>query len=814
VTGALLVADAARRSYQEAAATISNGTDVYVRGPETDVRQGIGDFAPVPASLVATVAGVPGVRAAEGVVSRTGQLVDTSGRFLTDPSTTYVSSWPHTDALQGFALVAGRPPQSPAEVVVDTATARAFGLVLGQTVRVAMGGSSPLPATLVGLAAPREGGDLAGAASAFVDGAWAQQVLGLADRVDLIEVRAQDVDPDVLRASVQQVLPDDGSSAVTSRQYAAAQIANLSRRAGSVTTILVALSLLALVVGIGVVVTTLTALVVQRTRELALLRTVGMSRREAAASVLLEAAVLGLVAGTIGALAGGPAAIGLQALVRASGRPLPGSTIAVRPVLLVVPALLGTAATVVAGVVPARRASAVAPVGAWRAARLGPPPTRTRRWGRGATACGLAGVVLAGVALAFEPGAPVAAFAVAGALLAAAGALTLPALAPRLLAAAGRVLSRLGPAGAVARQSLRHQPQRAVMPAASLVLGIGFVTAVAVLSSSVHASIQDLVRRADRADLVIVSNGAPGIDPEAVERVREAPAVAGLVELGHDRFTVDGRSAELSAIDIATEPDALNLPVRQGSLEGFADGTIAVTESTARNRGLGVGDYVRVQLGLPQRRSLRVVAVIGDNGVTRDWVIPFETYRHGYYAPTIRAVFVKAAPGTPLAILERQARVGVAGFPGVEVIEPATYAAREARKAEGPVALVQTLAALAVVLALVGVANALGLAVLERQDELRLLRLVGMTTAQVSLSVHWEAVAVAALGTVVGLASGLLLSVTLALGGRSSGLEHVVVPAPVLGLVVILVLVGAFAAATVPARRAARWSDDAVFADA
>jgi putative ABC transport system permease protein len=814
VTGALLVTDAAHRAYQDAAATISNGTDVYVRGPETDVRQGIGDFAPVPASLVASVGRVPGVRASEGVVSRTGQLVDATGRFLTDPTTTYVSSWPHTDALQGFDVVAGRPPAAPAEVVIDTATARASGLALGDTVRVAMGPSTPLPAVLVGLVEPREGGDLAGAASAFVDLAWAQQVLGLGDRVDLVELRAKDVDPDVLRAAVQHVLPDDGSSAVTSRQYAAAQIANLSRRAGSVTTILVALSLLALVVGIGVVITTLTALVVQRTRELALLRTVGLSRREAAVSVLVEAALLGLVAGTVGALVGWPTAIGLKALVHASGRNLPGSIVAVRPLLLVIPALLGAAATVIAGILPARRASSVAPVAAWREVRLGPPPTRTRPWARVATACALAGVVLAGMALALEPGVPAGTFAGAGALLAAAAGLTLPALAPRLLAAAGRVLSRLGPAGAVARQSLGHQPQRAVMPAASLVLGIGFVTAVAVLSSSVHASIRDLVRRADRADLVIVSDSAPGIDPEAVERVREAPTVAGLVELGHDRFTVEGGSAELSAIDIASEPDALNLPVRQGTLGGFADGTIAVTESAARSHGVHVGDYVRVQLGLPQRRSLRIVAVIADNGVTRDWVIPFETYRRGYYAPTIRAVFVKTVPGTPLALLERQARVGVAGFPGVEVIEPATYAARQARQAEGPVKLVQTLATLAVVMALVGVANAQGLAVLERQDELRLLRLVGMTTAQVSLSVRWEAVAVAALGTAVGLASGLLLSVTLALGGRSSGLEHVVVPAPMLGLVVVLVLAGAFLAATVPARRAARWSDDAVFADA
>ena len=92
VTGALLVADAAHRAYQEAAASIASGADVYVRGPETDVRQGIGDFAPVPAPLVSLVAHVSGVRAAEGVVTRTGQLVGSSGRFLTEPTATYVST--------------------------------------------------------------------------------------------------------------------------------------------------------------------------------------------------------------------------------------------------------------------------------------------------------------------------------------------------------------------------------------------------------------------------------------------------------------------------------------------------------------------------------------------------------------------------------------------------------------------------------------------------------------------------------------------------------------------------------------------------
>jgi putative ABC transport system permease protein len=618
----------------------------------------------------------------------------------------------------------------------------------------------------------------------------------------------------VLRAAVQTVLPDDGSSAVTSRQYAAAQTANLARRSGSVTAILVALALLALVVGIGVVVTTLMALVVQRTRELALLRTVGLSRGQAAASVLIEAAVLGLLAGVAGALLGLPAAIGLRGLVRASGRTLPDSAVHVRAWMLLVPAALGVLATVLAGLAPARRAGAVPPVAAFRAAQATTPGPHAR-WTVGvAIAAGVAGFGLLVAGTVRSATTPAALFAVAGGLLALAAALTLPRLAPAVLAVAGRLLGRLGPAGTVARQNLRHQPQRAVVPAAALVLGIGFVTGVAVLSSSVHASIAALVRRADRADLVIVSDGAPGIDPEAVEKVREAPAVAGLVELGHDRFTVDGRAAELSAIDITTAPGVLALPVRSGSLQGLVDGTIAVTESAARARGLHVGDHVRVQLGVPQRRALQVVAIIADNGVTRDWILPFETYRRSYYAPTIRAVFVQAAPGTPAATLERQAKVGVAGFPGVEVLDPATYATRQARRAEGPVGLVQTLAAMAVVLALVGVGNAIGLAVLERQDELRLLRLVGMTTKQVSLSVHWEAVAVAALGTVVGLAAGLVLGLTMAIGGRAHGLEHVVVPVPVLALVVLLVLAGAFVAATVPAHRAARWSDEAVFADA
>ncbi len=188
-------------------------------------------------------------------------------------------------------------------------------------------------------------------------------------------------------------------------------------------------------------------------------------------------------------------------------------------------------------------------------------------------------------------------------------------------------------------------------------------------------------------------------------------------------------------------------------------------------------------------------------------MIPFETYRKGYRSAPIGAVFVKGAATGDLTTLRRQVDVGVNGFPGVSVLDARTYARAQAVKAEGPIALVQALVGLSIVVALLGVANALGLSVVERRWELGLLDVLGMTPAQVSLTVQCEAVFIAVAGVVFGVGAGLVLGLGLAQAVTVHGFTRLAVPFQTIAGVSVLVVVAAFLAATIPARHAVRLSE-------
>jgi putative ABC transport system permease protein len=386
----------------------------------------------------------------------------------------------------------------------------------------------------------------------------------------------------------------------------------------------------------------------------------------------------------------------------------------------------------------------------------------------------------------------------------------LPVCAPTLFRILGALAGHAGAAGSVAGTSASENPRRVVAPGLALVLGLGMVTTVAVLASSAHAAMHQLVSRADRADFVVVSDAAPGIDVEAVEKIAEAPLVRVVAEMGDDTFNRDGRADHFTALDSDTANLVLNLPVASGTFAHFRDGSIAITREAARRWKYQVGDFIPARFGLPQRRFLRVDAIIENNGITHVWVVPFETYRRGYRSAPIRALFVKGAPGGDVEALRRQVDVGVNGFPGVAVLDPPAYARAQAVKAEGPIALVQALVGLSILVAILGVANALSLSVVERKWELELLDVLGMTPSQVSLTVHWEAIFIALAGVVFGVGAGLVLGLGLAQAVTVHGFTRLSVPVETIAGVAALVVAATFLAAAIPARRAVKLSEVAI----
>ena len=142
------------------------------------------------------------------------------------------------------------------------------------------------------------------------------------------------------------------------------------------------------------------------------------------------------------------------------------------------------------------------------------------------------------------------------------------------------------------------------------------------------------------------------------------------------------------------------------------------------------------------------------------------------------------------------------GFPGVSVLDAPTYADSEAVKAEGPIALVQALVGLSIVVALLGVMNALSLSVVERSWELGLFDVLGMTPAQVSLTVQWEAAFIAIAGVIFGIGAGLIFGLGVAQAAGVHGFTRLAVPYRTIEGVALLVVVAAFVAAAIPARRA------------
>lgn len=806
VSGTLVLAQSVRHSYDQLLRQATSGVDVYVRGPETDRKLGISDFAAVPNNVLATVTAVPGVAAGQGQVVRLAALVSPAGRFLGTDHPTYGYSWPAHADRSPFVLVAGRAPATPGEVVIDRESAVSDGLGLGAHVRVSIDVASPAPAVVVGLLEARGGTDLTGATSVFVFAPWAQQLSGIPGQWDLLELTAAPgVSPDTLRARVAAVIPDDGTSAITSREYADAEVQNLSRQSDSITTTLLALSVLALVVGSAVIFNTHQVVVAQRTRELALLRMLGASSRQVFELILAEAAVVGLAASCAGALAGIPLAYLLRGMLALAGQGSASTPLDVEPVTLVATVVIGTAVTTLIAFVPASRATRVAPLAAVREALVPPPPAHRSR-----ALAVVAGVVAtAGVAAALAgmlgPVASRLPLVIAGGVAVGVAATSaLPVLALPALRMLGAAAARTGTPGMVARANVLHNPRRTAAPAAALVVGLGLVTAVSVLAASTETSVTDLVRRADRADLVVVSDAAPGLDPEAVAKLREAPGIAVVSEMGAESFTLDGRSDLVTAIEPETAAAVLALPVVGGSLQHLDLADVAVTRSAALRYGYHVGDVVSARFAEPQVYSLRIVAVIADNGITRDWVISWNTYGRGYHNATIRAAFVRARPAVSARELRTQVDFEVAGFPGVEVDNTDAFAKAQAQAVEGPVGLIEALVGLSIVVAILGVMNTVGLSVLERTGELGLLRVVGMDRAGIARSVYLEAAMAAVLGVVAGLVAGLAIGVTIVAALSVQGIDDIVVPWVTLLIVGCAVIASALLATALPARRAAQ----------
>ncbi|MGN6688010.1 MAG: FtsX-like permease family protein [Actinomycetales bacterium] len=803
VTGSLVLTDTSTRLLDRQFRTATAGVDLTVRTAAAfNAAMGVEvQRAPLPPETLAQVSATSGVVRARAVASGPAQL-QAHGHEVATSGPTLLSSWA-TAPYTAYRLRAGHTPTGPTDAVLDTATARAEGIGLGDTITVSAIGSGHL--RVVGLAGLADGDGLANTTVVLTDLPTAQSLLGLGRGLSSIDVIADNsVSVPALRDALASSLGKQ--VAVTSAQDAAAASAEAAKH--SITylrLVLLALAAAGLIVGAFLIANTFAIVLTQRSRELALLRAAGATGRQVLAAVLGEALIVGLTGALSGAIAGVGAAYGLRDLAQRGGLVLPDGPLTVSVATLTIALTAGVAVTLLAALGPARRAARVAPVQAMRGSDAPSGAPRRRRLVTGSLLTGLGLLQLVAAALTHSVGG-----VGLGALLLLAGLAALaPVLAPRLAQLLGFPLSRAGVPGQLARDSIVRNPRRTAATAAALAVGLALISFVAVLGGSVKA-ITGSNSGAITAQLLVQSSRQEmlgGLSPEVAARISALPQVAAVSRIRYGHWMDRGMTSVLTAVDPATLGRVATIQMTSGQLGGLATGGVVVAEKVATERHLRVGDELAMTFPRDATQQLPVVGVISDataRALSTNYLISLDSYARHYSENVDAAVYVALSPSVSASGARTAMKAAVADFPNAEVLDESQAAAARAGAVNQVLGLITVLLGFAVLIALLGITNTLALSIVERTRELGLLRAVGMSRRQLAWMVRGEALLISAVAVVAGLALGVgLASATLA-GLASDSATVIRLPGLQLAAVLVAALVAGLAAGLAPARRAAR----------
>jgi putative ABC transport system permease protein len=796
LAGTLILTDTIKGTFDTLLAKADEGTDAYVRAV-SPLELGYGESGrPVEASLLDAVRQVDGVDQASIQVSGYAQILDRSGKAVGSAQTGVLGmNWVTVPELNPFTIDAGRAPVESGEIAIDKHSAKLADLGVGDRTTVLSAGE-PRDATIVGITRFGEVDTPGGLSVVLFDDVSAQAVLNQPGQIDAIAVTALDgVDPDALVARIAPVV-GTANEAISGAALTAEHQHDIGKDISQFGVFLTMFALIALFVGAFIINNTFSIIVSQRTKEMALLRAVGASGRQVRLAVLAEAAVTGLVASAIGLVAGIGVAKGLRALLSALGVDIPLGNFQITNATVIGSIVVGVVITLAAAVLPARRASRVAPIAALRDIAQDRSAVSTRRIVVGSVTTLLSvAIMLAGRNATDAKLVGLGAFA----LLVAVSMLG-PVLARPVAAVLGAPLARLrGTAGAIAQQNAMRNPKRTARTASSLMIGVALVSFLAIFAASIKSSGAGAFRD-DFQGTVIVDSGAidasSGLSPNIAAGLTTQPGVQTVTEQRVANIELDGNADFLNAYDTTTVATMFNLGRIEGDLAQLGSDGIAVESETGPGAvQLGDTRSVTFQTGTV---TFTVRAIYDDASQTIGSrfvdLVAFEANLPGQLDSRI---YVDAAD---VSVVEAAA----AGYPTAKVLTTEAFISQQNGNLDTILALMYALLGLAVLIALLGIANTLALSIHERKRELGLLRAVGMSRAQVRSSVRWESAIIALFGTTLGLAIGTFLAWTMVRAITTSGPAQFVIPAGSLITVAAIAAIAGVVAALPPARRAAR----------
>lgn len=793
------------------------------------------DSDPLTETDLETVLNTPGIRVAVGGVGSDGSQIqpikDDGTTISTQGPPQIAFSWTDESQLNPNEIVDGRAPTGADEWIIDIGAADRHDFIVGRTYDfIAPAGRSSAElvgtfrfgadnttngATLMGFELESirdylQKGEVYDNISIGVDGSVPVTEL----EMTLSTALRNPVDPD----PEDDDLPDGTRAEVQNRADLQSEVTGEFNQALDIFGgVLLAFALIALFVSIFIIANTFSIVTGQRIRELGLLRAVGATPSQIRRSVLIESFFIGVISSAIGIGAGVGIAFAMSELLAVVGVDLPSFGVVLKPFTIALALFVGIVVTMLSAILPAIKASRVAPI----TAITGSADLESNSIGRYVIGTILTLIGVAGMMLALFGNADgvtqILSILGAGAVALFIGLTLLSSL---VAAPIARIIGLpLGPLfkrpGTLATDNAARNPRRTATTAAALMIGLSLVSLAMVLGDSLKSEFTKVLENSVQADYLVTSDLA-NTPLEVVDRLEADAAFSSVTPLFYwdadfENSRIDAGpndddlyGADIVALDYTKADELFDFEVTDGALTDITDDTAAIRDSVAEDLGLGLGDDLNLQLDDGTATPLEIVAIFEDTGISSPVMLSIGRFNQISDQPT--ADWVAAKRSADVSVEDADAAFAAIGidYPSLDFDSSATFRENLASQIDGFLNVLTALLGLAIFIALIGIANTLALSVFERTREIGLLRAVGMTRRQTRRMIRWEAAIISGVGAVLGAVVGVILGVIMVEAIPDEFLSEFSIPWIRILLMVVIAAFAGLIAALFPAFRASR----------
>ncbi len=819
ISGTFVVTGQIDRAFSAIFEAANAKNDVVVELRTVDENSAESFPEPFPASVLAQVQQVRGVAAATGSVDALGSLVKyekgkpkSVGSTGGAPPLVFSTSPPR---FESATFVAGHAARATGEIALLEDTAEKADANLGTEIGlVTLDGLKRV--RVVGLYKVGEANSFGGALVSSIPLADAQRWYGFTGQFTQINVQAESgVTQEQLRDRIRgalgsRFLVQTGPEKARADSQGIADLIN-----GFLGPALLAFGGVAVLVGAFIIFNMFSITVAQRIREIAMLRTLGASRRQILWSVLLEGLVTAVIGTVIGIFAGLLIARGINALFDAVGFGLPTTSPALATWGVILGLIVGLGVTLISALIPAVRATKIPPMAGLREGATLPRGRFSRFTPYLAVLFAIVGgaLIANGVAGSGEVSQRLLGMAFGAVLVFLAVAMTARYAVPVLARVVGAPLAWRA-SGALARDNAMRNAARTARTAAALMIGVGLVVFVAVFAAGIRASITETLDKSLKSDLIVTATDQQGggtLSPRILTALETLPGVGTASPLSTGDLRRNGRHGGVESGLNGVDPKTLGTVYKMtwvngddADLRNLDDTGILLEKKEAKSLKLGVGDEVRLLSNGRRAATVTVRGIYDDDTLLSNGVITNSLLDRLTNTSAVQFVLATVDPGADPENVAKAAKDRLtAQFPTAKLQSNAEFKQSITDQVNQILALIYALLGVSVLISLFGIVNTLMLSVLERTREIGMLRAIGMTRRQLRRTIRFESAITAVIGSLLGLVIGVAFGWIVTTGLSSEGLVFAVPWGTLVACLVVAAIVGVLAGIW-PAVRASR----------